>query len=95
MSNRELIQKLKDVACIDYDGQQTCLEAAAALEAMEWRTIEEAPDFDGETKVLVVGGRFKIPEVEYTDGEYWRREMPHLSAIPTHFMPLPPAPEEE
>ncbi len=67
------------------------LEAKAA-----WRTIDSAPLFDdeGETRVIVCGGRHKKPVVITPDGEWWRVETARGSkAVPTHWMPMPDAPE--
>jgi hypothetical protein len=54
----------------------------------EWQPIETAPQ--GPERVIVIGGRYKEPEVVVADGDWWRATHSYLSAIPTHWMPLPP-----
>lgn len=70
--------------------------AIAAYERAMWRPIEEAPrESDGED-VIVVGGRYAEPTVVSSDGAWWALQKSDGSVvIPTHFRPLPPAPEGE
>ena len=65
-------------------------------EKTAWRTIDSAPLFDaeGEERVIVCGGRHKKPVIITPDGEWWRIEAARGSkAVPTHWMPMPDAPE--
>lgn len=63
--------------------------ALVAAEKAAWRPIEEAPD-DG-TPILVTGGAKHGQQVNCVpaDGGWWRMQIGQLSAIPTHFRPLP------
>ncbi len=60
---------------------------------MEWQPIETAPRYDG-TRILITGGVWEQPEIVLADGEWWRMRIKQGSTgQPTHWMPLPPAPE--
>jgi hypothetical protein len=56
-----------------------------------WRTMETAPR-DG-TQVLVFGGHFRQPTIAPADGDWWRWGKTEGFTVPTHWMPLPDAPE--
>lgn len=102
MTNTTLSEGLRDVACIDYEGQKVCNRAADVLEALEWRDIGGALK-DG-TKYL--GFARDACGIEYfgviqwaeadldfprtVEGWFWS-----FAIRPTHFMPLPQAPEVE
>lgn len=68
------------------------------LARMEWRDIESAPSASGKEqnnlRVIVIGGIFQEATIVLADGEFWRmRAKEGAKAAPTHWMPLPPAPE--
>jgi len=75
---------------IDQAGQ-AFREALRSLPASKagWRDIESAPS-NGDL-ILIIGGRRLEPEMVPADGEWWR----HYggNAAPTHWMPLPSAPD--
>ena len=68
--------------------------AIAAYEAALWRPIEEAPGASDGVDVIVFGGRFEEPTALPSDGAWWALQKSERSTtIPTHFRPLPAAPE--
>lgn len=64
-----------------------------AAQGQEWRPIAEAPS-DGRS-VLVIGGRHEEPIIMGADGDWWRSCGPDSGSTPTHWMPLPLAPQAE
>lgn len=94
MSNRELIAKLKGRVLLENsatsDVDDLMAEAAAALEAHEWKPIESAPK--GSLLLIEDGIRFigfwDDRKLIFTDiGN-------NDSANPTHWMPLPTPPTQ-
>ena len=87
---------------------KTSREEAAALRELRayrkeaWRPIETAPK-DG-TRVLCCGPKLLVAECEWrmeqtfasrVDSSGWYRTCQHPQVFPTHWMPLPAAPEPQ
>ena len=92
MSNRELIERLRHVAAVYYDGERTCDEAADALEAHEWVPIADAPDewksWDS-VNVLVAGGYSDPAYHDIVCGWAWAdKNLAFYPCKPTHLKPL-------
>ena len=109
MSNTELIERLKSKAAImgsDFaDVADLLTEAAAALEANEWKPIESAPL---ETDLIVFGGVIynhgslmgfvnhgEIGSQDRNGIWFTNNNFPHGKIEkPTHWQPLPKPPKE-
>ena len=104
MSNRELIDEArewteKDCQRMPISTFDLIERLSAALEAQEWQPIETAPK---DAVILAFNPMVGIYTTQYAGGEWPLRGLvPNLpcSCIwyprPTHWRPLPPAPETE
>lgn len=62
------------------------------VEAMQWKPISEAPKEELVDSVLFNGDDVKAGQ--YWEGHWVDSFCDYLDPQPTHYMPLPPAPEE-
>lgn len=70
-------------------------EAIAAYEQTMWRPIETSPVAAKKVTVICFdGNRNKLVHARESDGEWWRLNHKKLRAVPTHWRPLPPPPQE-
>lgn len=86
MSNRELIEELRQVVCIDYEGQETCHRAAAALEAMD-KELEQTINLAWIAKASL--------ENRAAEMEHSARECREVARKMQKRLDPPPAPEGE
>lgn len=86
MNNRKLIQRLRSGGDLS-----SCIEAADALEAMEWKSMSLAPT--NNVRVLLYIPPFGPSTGNYADGSWLYSSVLDATAQPTDWMPLPKPPE--